>query len=68
MYPVVVSAAGKDEKVGMRKGGKTKKTAFRQTEKPYFFISSQPCGKRKNSSHYETKSDKSHCCDKSQQN
>ena len=37
MYPVVVSAAGKDEKAGMRKGGKTKKTAFRQTEKPYFF-------------------------------
>ena len=26
MYPVVVSAAGKDEKVGMRKGGKTKMT------------------------------------------
>ncbi len=68
MYPVVVSAAGKDEKVGMRKGGKTKKRLSGKPKNRIFFISSQPCGKRKNSSHYETKSDKSHCCDKSQQN
>ena len=38
MYPVVVSAAGKDEKVGMRKGGKTKKNGFPANRKTVFFL------------------------------
>ena len=38
MYPVVVSAAGKDEKVGMRKGGKTKKRLSANRKTVFFYF------------------------------
>ena len=47
MYPVVVSAAGKDEKVGMRKGGKTKKRLSGKPKNRIFLFHLNLAGREK---------------------